>query len=360
MSTRNEGDPGDDEMNSDKRTLENRMRKGSLKKDEKTENILGIMNEELKRNHSRLILDSEAVNSFPFLFVCGLPRSGTTLLMQLLSNCLDVGYINNLIARFWSAPLYGIVLSRTLLSTNKDKKQDYTSSWGKTKDIDGPHEFSYFWHEWFHPHDCPAEMGIDLEKIQRSTDWQELQKMLSNMAHYFNKPVLLKGMWPAYFLKKFAELLPRSLFIFISRKDEDVAMSLYRTRLKYYENPNTWWSIYPPEYSRLKDLPWYEQIAGQMFFLTEYYSRQMETMDERHILRVNYDDMCRSPMGVLTSIQTRLERDFSHGVDIVREPPERFDTSGYDHESHTEEYRQLHNALTEFKDKHIKKETVEH
>ena len=337
-------------MNSDKRTMENRMRKGSLKKDEKTENILGIMNEDLKRNHKRLILDCEAVNSFPFIFVCGLPRSGTTLLMQLLSNCLDVGYINNLIARFWSAPLYGIVLSKILLSAEKEKIQDYTSSWGKTKYIDGPHEFSYFWHEWFHPHDCPAEMGIDLEKIYHATDWQELKKILLNMAHYFNKPVLFKGMWPAYFLKKFVELLPRSLFIFISRKDEDVAMSLYRTRLKYYGDPNTWWSLYPAEYANLKDLPWYEQIAGQIFFLTEYYSRQIENIDEKHFLQINYNDLCQSPMEVLTAIQTRLDMNFSYNVDILREPPVRFDTSGYDNENNMEEYRRLQNALAGYKE----------
>jgi hypothetical protein len=340
-------------MNSDKRMLENRMRKGSLKKDEKTENILGIMNEELKKNHNRLILASEAVNSFPFLFVCGLPRSGTTLLMQLLSNCLDVGYINNLIARFWSAPLYGIVLSRTLLSTEKEKAQDYTSSWGKTRNIDGPHEFSYFWHEWFHPHDCPAEMGIDLEKIHLTTDWQELRNILCNMAHYFNKPVLFKGIWPAYFLKKFVELLPRSLFIFISRKDEDVAMSLYRTRLKYYENPNTWWSVYPAEYNRLKDLPWYEQIAGQIFYLNQLYSRQIEKINRRNILFVDYKTLCDSPPKVLETIRTRLEENFSYTVDLIRKPPDHFRISGYDGKNNTAEYELLQSALKIFKEKDI-------
>ena len=31
----------------------------------------------------------------PFVFVLGLPRSGTTLTSQLLAYCLDAGYVNN-------------------------------------------------------------------------------------------------------------------------------------------------------------------------------------------------------------------------------------------------------------------------
>lgn len=350
---------GEDGMNMDKRTQENRMRKGPLQKNEKTENILGLMNDELKKNHGALLLDIEAVTPFPFLFVCGLPRSGTTLLMQLLSNCLDVGYINNLIARFWSVPLYGIVLSKTLLNgkndtkndTKNDKEQDYTSTWGKTKDIDGPHEFSYFWHEWFHPHDCPEGMGIDPEKILSSTDWPGLQKTLLNMAHYFNKPMLFKGIWPSYFLEKFIELIPDSLFIFITRNEEDVALSLYRTRLKYYENPNTWWSVYPAEYNRLKDLPWYEQIAGQIFYLNALYSRQIEKIDGRNILFVNYNELCDSPPKVLEIIRAHVEKNFSYSVDLVRKPPDRFTISGYDGTGDAGEYELLRDALKKFKEK---------
>ncbi len=335
----------------DRRTRENRRRKGVLKKNETVENTLGTMNAELEKNHHRLVLDLPELNSFPFLFVCGLPRSGTTLLMQTLSQCLDVGYIDNLIARFWSAPLYGITLSKTLLKERSDKDQGYTSFWGKTKEIHGPHEFSYFWHQWFHPHDCADGMGIDLEKIVKTTDWQGLRKMLLNMAHYFNNPLLLKGIWPSYFLDKFIEILPHSLFIFISRKEEDVALSLYRTRLKYYETPDTWWSMYPAEYKKLKDLPWYEQIAGQMFYLNRCYSRQIERVDKKNILFIDYKELCDSPPKVLEAIRARVEANFSYSVDIIRKPPDHFKISGYDKNSGTREYALLREALKKFKQK---------
>lgn len=333
----------------DRRTKENLKRKGALKKDAKVENILGDLNETLKKDHERLVLDLPELNGFPFLFVCGLPRSGTTLLMQMLSRCLDVGYIDNLIARFWSAPLYGITLSKALLKNKDDKDREYRSYWGKTNEIDGPHEFSYFWHQWFHPHDCADGMGIDLEKILNTTDWQGLRKMLLNMAHYFNKPMLFKGMWPSYFLEKFTELLPHSLFIFITRKEEDVALSLYRTRLKYYDDPDTWWSMYPAEYNGLKDLPWYEQIAGQIFYLNRHYSHQIERVDKRNILFLDYKELCDSPPKVLEAIRARVETKFSHTVGLTGKPPDHFKVSGYDNNNGTGEYKLLRDALKKFK-----------
>lgn len=326
---------------------ENKQRKGALKKDEKTEDLLKQMNEILRKSHRQLVLDIKQVNRFPFIFVFGLPRSGTTLLMQLMANCLEVGYINNLIARFWSAPLYGILLSKILLENNKE--QDYTSSWGKTKGISGPHEFSYFWLEWFKP-DASSE-GIDIDGILKKTNWDGLKEILLNMAHYFNKPMIFKGIWPAYFLEKLTQILPNSLFIYISRKEEDVAMSLYHARLKYYKDPKVWWSMYPPEYETLKDRPWPEQIAGQVVCLTDYYLQQMEKVAPKHTISIAYEDLCQSPQKVLEAIQSRVKETFSHTIEIIKKTPGTFDVSTYEHLGRTAEYKRLKGALEIFKEK---------
>jgi ABC-type oligopeptide transport system ATPase subunit len=45
-------------------------------------------------------------------FIVGLPRSGTTLLSQLLAYSLDAGYTTNFAARFWLAPVHGLRLGR--------------------------------------------------------------------------------------------------------------------------------------------------------------------------------------------------------------------------------------------------------
>ena len=40
----------------------------------------------------------------PIIFVMGLPRSGTTPLVQLLVQKFKLGYVTNLVARFWESP----------------------------------------------------------------------------------------------------------------------------------------------------------------------------------------------------------------------------------------------------------------
>jgi hypothetical protein len=41
----------------------------------------------------------------------GVPRSGTTLLYQLIARFLRVGFITNRMARYWMTPIAGAMLS---------------------------------------------------------------------------------------------------------------------------------------------------------------------------------------------------------------------------------------------------------
>ena len=41
---------------------------------------------------------------YPPVFILGAPRSGSTLLMQVISDSLDVGYLNNFHCKFYGAP----------------------------------------------------------------------------------------------------------------------------------------------------------------------------------------------------------------------------------------------------------------
>ena len=84
---------------------------------------------------------------YPIVFIIGLHRSGTTLLNQILAHTSNYGYINNIIARFWRAPVFGIQLSKQLIG--EEREINFNSNYGKTNHISGPHEFSFFWHHWF-------------------------------------------------------------------------------------------------------------------------------------------------------------------------------------------------------------------
>src|SRR6056297_1827548 len=122
----------------------NKYRKGSYKKNEKQENFLEDFNQYLFKKEINEYVDYPVKH--PFLFVIGAPRSGTTLLTQLIANSFDISYINNLIARFYLAPLHGIRFSNTVLGDVRGS--NFISDYARTNRLNEIHEFGYFWRYW--------------------------------------------------------------------------------------------------------------------------------------------------------------------------------------------------------------------
>lgn len=299
---------------------ENKSRKAELRKDVRSENTFLSMNEALLPTHNQLLLDVEQLPDYPIIFLFGLPRSGTTLLLQLFAKYFDVGYINNLIARFWQAPLFGVELTNQVL---KQKHKTFLSTYGKTREVTAPHEFAYFWHHWFQVENLD---GVDLTAIEQKTNWSELTKTLLNIAHGFKKPLAMKGIWPAYVMPKILQTLPNVFFVYIERDPEDVAISLYRARMDYYNNPSTWWSMYPPDYEQLVNQSWEKQIAGQVFQLSSFYNRQLELLPETSYVTISYEQLCQAPQQTLQMIQARILDHCSVELATTHDVPEQFTT----------------------------------
>ena len=174
--------------------------------------------------------------TYPTLQIIGAPRSGTTLLSQLISAHLDVGYINNLIAAFWRAPVYGIRLSRKLLM--KQPVTSYDSLCGRTSGIEEPHEFGYFWF---------SMLGYE-EMLQGSVsdgqiDWNRLATILKNMSEAYGKPVVFKNFLISWHMEKMLEFLPKTCFVHISRDPVNNALSMLDLRMHHWRTYEKWASM---------------------------------------------------------------------------------------------------------------------
>jgi hypothetical protein len=253
---------------------------------------------------------------YPFLFVFGVPRSGTTVSAQILANCLDVGYINNLVARFYLAPLHGLAISDSL---HIQKQISYKSEYASTEGIADLHEFGYFWRYWLKK-ETVHDFTHATEK-EGDIDWAGLHRTLCSIQQAFSKPVVFKNMFGAYHIKKLCAQLEKVVFIYIERDDLDTAISILDARKKFYKDLNIWWSNIPPEFDRLKDLDYWRQIAGQIHYLKAFYSRQIQSVDEKHVIQLNYEDICTRPREQLVKIQTHILRYFGYEIKIVDQPP---------------------------------------
>lgn len=237
----------------------------------------------------------------PAIWLIGLPRSGTTLLMQLLVAALDLGYVTNVAARLWRAPLVGIRLSAALLGQRRDRS--FASDHGKTADPAGPHEFGYFWQERL----CmTAVPPFNRAAVARAVDWAALRDCMDSMNVLFGRPALYKGMHVGLFIDEFAAYFPRSVFVHLVRDPLEVAISLANARLRYYGSLETWWSLVVEDFATLSREPWWRQIGHQVAWLDGLHRAGLAALEPRRVISVDYAEVCAAPREVAAAIAARV------------------------------------------------------
>jgi hypothetical protein len=297
-----------------------RGRTAAYAKDAGDEGFLRALNAQLAPLEEGLYVDCEIER--PFVFVVGLPRSGTTLLSQVLAYGLDAGYISNFTARFWLAPVLGLRLERIVLGS--DRPAAFESDYARTADAREIHEFGYFWRHWLR-----KERFADVvasQELEREIDWPGLRRTLANVQSELGKPYVGKNMLGAYHMGMLSEVLGRVVWVLVERDPLDAAVSILDARRKHYDDPRSWWSYVPLEYDQLAGLDEWEQVAGQVHYLSRMYDRELATLGDAGI-RVRYEDLCADPATVLDEVSTRCARLYGHEITIVARPapfPARF------------------------------------
>jgi len=254
------------------------------------------------------------------IHVIGVPRAGTTLLTQVISSVLDVGYINNLIAVFWKAPVYGIRLSEKLLGS--DYISTFRSSYGITQGIYEPHQFGYFWHDLLGYEDFAQKDPNYADRI----DWRKVRLVLNNMTEVFEKPIVFKSILASWHISEIHRILPRSCFIWIRRDPLENALSIHKMRKEYLRSVNDWASLKPLEYEVLKHKSIWDQIAGQVYYIEKTYREQLSSLPKSNYLVCSYEELCENP-NVLTMKVQKLLRNNGWEADIIREITAKFETA---------------------------------
>lgn len=258
---------------------------------------------------------------WPTLHVIGVPRSGTTLLSQLIAAHLDVAYVDHVVASFWRAPVTGLRLSRKLLGSER-AATTYQSNCGRTDGLHEPHEFGYFWEE----HLRNRAMNEPSPEFEASLDWRRFRRVLLNMTHAAGRPIAFKSFPLAWHIARMQQELPRTCFVRIRRNRVDNAMSLLSFRQKQFGTIETWGSARPKQYVWLQQRPVWEQVAGQVHYLERSHDRHVASVKGRNVIDVEYDQLCRDPKGVLEAIAAMLEQNGSP-TRLLSDPPATFEES---------------------------------
>lgn len=233
----------------------------------------------------------------PTVHVIGAPRSGTTLLYQVLVSALDVGYIDNLTAAFWRAPVTGLRLARKL---GIEPASNFDSAFGRTQGVAEPHEFGYFWNHHLAYPDL-SERGPEHEA---NIDWDGLRRVILNMAAARGAPMMFKPMLLVWHLEAMVRAMPRTCYVWIRRDPRDTAMSLLRMRKALRGTVDEWASLRPR--ADLDGATPEVQVATQVLLLERTIERAARRLGPETVLRVRYEDLCADPNAVVAAVREMM------------------------------------------------------
>ncbi|MGH3050076.1 MAG: sulfotransferase, partial [Gaiellaceae bacterium] len=230
------------------------------------------------------------------------PRSGTTLLHQVIATGLDVGYVNNLVAAFWRAPVYGLRLSRKLGLDELDSS--FESGFGRTRGIAEPHEFGYFWNGHLrYPDLCERPEGHE-----GTIDWAGLRRVLVNMAHASGRPFVLKPMLLMWHLERMLAEMPRTCFVWIRRDAKQTALSLLSMRHALFGTLDRWASLRPGGPDWLDGEPPWRQVAAQVLVLERVLEDAAARIGDESLVTIRYEELCTGPREALERVRELLAR----------------------------------------------------
>jgi len=229
------------------------------------------------------------------IFIVGAPRTGSTLLLQLLLNRYHFCYISNIASFFHSCPSTVTFLAQRILREygNKDLKSEY----GYVSGLMAPSEAGPLMECWF---------GRDLTRIDVSYRNIDLVKQsMSAISHIMGGPFLFKSMKLSLKVEDLAEIFPKALFANIKREPIYTAQSIILTRRKLLNSDSEWWSYELPNMEEFMKLEPFEQVALQIKTIWDLIEAGKRQLGPWKFIEVTYDDLCHSTKETLSLFKKR-------------------------------------------------------
>ncbi|MBH23314.1 MAG: hypothetical protein CMH57_02400 [Myxococcales bacterium] len=232
----------------------------------------------------------------PWLMIAGVPRSGTTLLYQVLAASGGFCYPSNIIARYYRSPAFGLRTQRLLEPLLERGAPTWASRAGNTDAWWEPHEFGYFWqhHLPLKPHHEPTDPSM-----------ASLARALAEWEAEATRPLLMKNPILCYVLPDLVRAFPTMHVLHIQRDPVDVGVSILNLRRRFHGDVHAWTSLRPRDADAFADASPAEQVAAQILSGEQALQRAAEAAEGRWT-SITYEALCDEPHHVVHQCAERL------------------------------------------------------
>lgn len=242
------------------------------------------------------------------VFVLGAPRSGTTLLYQLLVEGLDVGWLANAHLRDASDVCR---IERDERPRAGRRASNWSSSHGVTGEPWGPSEAGEYWYR-FVPRE-PHQLG-DADATPRRI--RALRAGVRAFMDACGTSVVFKNVFHTLRIPVLAAALPEARFVLIERDEGANARSLLAGR-RARGGIDTWWSARPSGEEAVRAATPCEQVVWQVRRMNRVARQELSALHPDRWLAVGYDELCRDPGALLERVHGWLA---AGGCDVALRP----------------------------------------
>lgn len=243
----------------------------------------------------------------PPIFIIGAPRSGSTLLVQVLTDAFDLGYISNSHCR-----LFGSLLFASKFKAKDQPNKEYKSRHGTTKGGNSPSECGEYWYRFFRRK--PAYVtnnDVDTNKLRCFRD------SIVSFSNSIGKSVLFKNLYASLRLQSIIQTFPEALFIVIKRDLLNNGCSLLEGRKNVFGTYEKWWSVEPDNIESLRALPAYKQVIEQVRSIYRVIDRDLmaSRIDLSRVMYIQYEEFCFNTHRTIVIVNEFFQ---SHGINAAQ------------------------------------------
>jgi len=227
----------------------------------------------------------------PIAFVCGPPRSGTTLVANAIARATKTSYFTNMTAVFPRAP---ITASRLFRAAPRNDKLTLRSHYGRTAGFRGWNDGLHLWDRW---------LGRERQAVQHHIGQRraaEMVRFFGALEEWSGLPLVTKNNALNAHAALVAKHLPTATFICLEREPLYLAQSLLLARSYIHGDEMTPYGLDDGDRSPASDP--ISDVCRQVRYHESLAAEQAIRLGPERFRILSYEDFCRDPQEAVHAI----------------------------------------------------------